>query len=64
MAQEPLLTTLRDLDSALNSPQKLIIGGGYRSVANSGTSELCDNNGLAPPRARVETTNCLREMTK
>ena len=29
MAQEPLLTTLLDLDSALNSPQKLIIGGGY-----------------------------------
>ncbi len=29
MAQEPLLTTLLDLDSALKSPQKLIIGGGY-----------------------------------
>lgn len=29
MAQEPLLTTLLDLDSALNSQQKLIIGGGY-----------------------------------
>lgn len=29
MAQEPLLTTLLDLDSALNSPKKLIIGGGY-----------------------------------
>jgi hypothetical protein len=29
MAQEPLLTTLLDLDSAFNSPQKLIIGGGY-----------------------------------
>lgn len=29
MAYDPLLTTLLDLDSALNSPQKLIIGGGY-----------------------------------
>lgn len=29
MPQEPLLTTLLDLDAALNSPQKLIIGGGY-----------------------------------
>ena len=29
MAKEPLLTTLLDLDSALNSPKKLIIGGGY-----------------------------------
>jgi hypothetical protein len=29
MPQEPLLTTLLDLDSALNSPQKLIVGGGY-----------------------------------
>lgn len=29
MAQEPLLTTLLDLDSALSPPQKLIIGGGY-----------------------------------
>jgi hypothetical protein len=28
MAQDPLLTTLLDLDAAL-SPQKLIIGGGY-----------------------------------
>jgi hypothetical protein len=29
MAQEPLLTTLLDLDSALHSPKNLIIGGGY-----------------------------------
>jgi len=29
MAQEPLLTTLLDLDSALNSRKKLIIAGGY-----------------------------------
>lgn len=29
MQQEPLLTTLLDLDSAINSEQKLIIGGGY-----------------------------------
>ena len=29
MAYDPLLSTLLDLDSALNSPQKLIIGGGY-----------------------------------
>lgn len=29
MPQEPLLTTLLDLDAALNFPQKLIIGGGY-----------------------------------
>ena len=29
MTQEPLLTTLLDLDSALNSPQRLLIGGGY-----------------------------------
>lgn len=29
MAHDPLLTTLLDLDAALRSPQKLIIGGGY-----------------------------------
>src|SRR4051812_14798305 len=29
MAQDPLLTTLLDLDSQLNSSQELIIGGGY-----------------------------------
>jgi hypothetical protein len=29
MAQEPLLTTLLDLDAALTSTPKLIVGGGY-----------------------------------
>ena len=29
MAQEPLLTTLLDLDAALNSTPRLIVGGGY-----------------------------------
>ena len=29
MAQEPLLTTLLDLDATLNSNPKLIVGGGY-----------------------------------
>lgn len=29
MADDPLLTTLLDLDAALNWSQRLIIGGGY-----------------------------------
>lgn len=67
MAQDPLLTTLLDLDSALNSSQKLIIGGGYglylkqlHLKANSQIRALFAAEGLPTARTTEDIDLILR----